>query len=708
MAQWNRKDRVLYAKVVYYGPAFGGKTTNLVSLHRITDPKNTNKLLTVQTSDDRTLFFDLLPFDLGDILGYQVAMKLYTVPGQVRYETTRQVVLTGADAIIFVADSTTGREEQNRWSLQNVKMNMHAKRLDPARVPLIYQFNKQDLPDAAPPEQVARWLGVPAENGFPAVATRGDGVLETFIATSQAMLESLVANADERTRQAMDLAQLGHHVQKAFAPFCARVAQDRTSADAVDVAPAGRADPIVLQGQDQLEGSIETSLELAERLSTETARALRREREAETYLRLNESLRQVGASFDRKTIVDSALTMIAEILEVRAISLLWLQPSGEPAQGPVWGMPADPLLAFDEGRELLQRMMAGDETCVVADLQAEWGPEAAMHHLPGLQAAVSVPIGSNPRCAMLAYAPQPDGKFEAQDVRFLEIVAGHLTVGLEKARLYADLTQHRDRLEEIVAARTEQLRKAHAEQRALEQTKDRFISNVSHEMRTPLTAILSSAMFLRDYKSKAKERAEMVDSIVHSGQALQKLLDDLFRLAQFDVGTSAPEYAETETNKLIDEAVRLHARTAPQVDTKGAPSAIRVDLSRMARAVANLLDNAAKFSPPNKQIELRIRAAKFECEGQEIPGMTISVLDRGPGVPREDRERIFAPLEQAGDQLTAKPEGMGIGLHEVRAIARQHGGLVEYRSRRGGGSEFRIAIPLAEPVPERTKEAASA
>ena len=156
MAQWSRKDRTLYTKLVYYGPAFGGKTTNLQSLHRITDPRGQHKLLSVKTADDRTLFFDLLPFDLGDILGYQVAMKLYTVPGQVRYDTTRQVVLAGADAVVFVADSTAGREDQNVWSLQNLQMNMRAKRLDPARVPVLFQFNKQDLPDeAAPPEEVA-------------------------------------------------------------------------------------------------------------------------------------------------------------------------------------------------------------------------------------------------------------------------------------------------------------------------------------------------------------------------------------------------------------------------------------------------------------------------------------------------------------------------------------------------------------------------
>lgn len=200
MAQWSHADRTIYTKIVYYGPAFGGKTTNLESLHRITDPQQENRLLAVKTSDDRTLFFDLLPFDLGDILGYQVAMKLYTVPGQVRYDATRQVVLAGADAVIFVADSNSGRAEQNRWSLQNLRMNMRAKRLDPATVPITFQFNKQDLAEAAAPREVASWLGLRADDGIPAVATVDRGVLETFMASTNVMLQRLVGMADKRTR----------------------------------------------------------------------------------------------------------------------------------------------------------------------------------------------------------------------------------------------------------------------------------------------------------------------------------------------------------------------------------------------------------------------------------------------------------------------------------------------------------------------------
>ena len=163
MAQWNRTERTLYAKLVYYGPALGGKTTNLRVLHAITDPDGKEKLVSVETADDRTLFFDLLPFELGSVLGYRVAVKLYTVPGQVRYDRTRKLVLAGADAVIFVADSDPAREQENRLAWDDLRRNMRANGLDPKAVPVLVQLNKRDLAGAAPAASMARWFGVDPE-----------------------------------------------------------------------------------------------------------------------------------------------------------------------------------------------------------------------------------------------------------------------------------------------------------------------------------------------------------------------------------------------------------------------------------------------------------------------------------------------------------------------------------------------------------------
>src|SRR5438477_85057 len=156
MVQFNFSERTIKAKVVYYGPAQSGKTTNLEQIHRVTDPGATNRLISLNTAQDRTLFFDLLPFSLGAVSGYDFKVQLYTVPGQVQYNATRRVVLAGADAVVFVADSRRSMAKENQAAFENMKVNLLANRLVPEKVPLVVQFNKQDLPDLIPESEPQR------------------------------------------------------------------------------------------------------------------------------------------------------------------------------------------------------------------------------------------------------------------------------------------------------------------------------------------------------------------------------------------------------------------------------------------------------------------------------------------------------------------------------------------------------------------------
>ena len=688
MAQWSHADRTLHAKVVYYGPAFGGKTTNLEALHRITDPKKANKLLSVKTANDRTLFFDLLPLDLGDILGYQVAMKLYTVPGQVRYDTTRQVVLAGADALVFVADSSASRKEQNVWSLQNLQMNMRAKGLDPSRVPVLYQFNKQDLPDSAPPQMVASWLGIPAEKGFAAVAIDGKGVLETFMSASRAMLEKLVAMADGRTRREIDSGELGGQLDRAFAPYVARLEESETETPGPDLTSQT---PIILDDENLLEGAVQTGVRLGEELTTEATRASRLEREAETFRKISELLRGVGASFDRERIVGATLRAVKETLEVPVVSLV--RDGDGPDEALTLGSDEEPLLDFAEGRELLDRMRSAAGPCVVEELADECPMPDNAILLNSLRAVAAVPVEATGRLSLVAYAPRPDGAFRQPDVRFMVTVAGHLAVGLEKARLHADLSGHRDHLEQTVAERTEQLREAYDDLRRLDEMKDRFLANLSHEMKSPLTAVLSAATVIRDYESDPVERMELVGSIVTSAEMLQRQLEDLFRLVNLEQSDEPLELDDVKPERLAEEAIQISGGSGIQYKIEELPDLVRVDLDTLGRAVANLIDNAVKFSPTSSLVKLHLHGDCVEEEGT-VDTLVLSVLDRGPGVPEEDRKRIFAPFEQGGDTLTSKPRGIGIGLHEARTTVERHGGSLDYFPRKGGGSEFRMTIPL--------------
>jgi signal recognition particle receptor subunit beta len=176
VAQVDFAERQLTLKLVYYGPPLSGKTSNLRALHGMVDALNRGRLMTLDTRDDRTLFFDLLPIFFRTS-GFSFRIKVYTVPGQPVHEATRKVVLAGADGIVFVADSSVDQREANRSSWQNLVANL--KSLDLSAVPVVVQYNKRDLPDAVALADADRF-GDPDRPLEEACAKAGSGVVSTF------------------------------------------------------------------------------------------------------------------------------------------------------------------------------------------------------------------------------------------------------------------------------------------------------------------------------------------------------------------------------------------------------------------------------------------------------------------------------------------------------------------------------------------------
>lgn len=196
MVQFNHACRELTVKVVYYGPGLSGKTTNLATLHQRLAEGSRGKLLTVDTADDRTLFFDMMPVFFQTRGGLKVKVKLFTVPGQVIHNATRRVVLQGADGVVFVADGRKSASGENNGYWKNMMENLRENGFKKGEVPLVIQFNKLDLPDAQTPEQIDEVRKRGKEPIFGAVAIRGEGVLETLHGLLQLTYRSL----DERLR----------------------------------------------------------------------------------------------------------------------------------------------------------------------------------------------------------------------------------------------------------------------------------------------------------------------------------------------------------------------------------------------------------------------------------------------------------------------------------------------------------------------------
>ncbi|OGR07866.1 MAG: gliding motility protein [Deltaproteobacteria bacterium RIFOXYD12_FULL_50_9] len=185
MALIDLSKKEVHCKIVYYGAGRCGKTTNLLYIYNAMNTKNRGKMLTIDTKGDRTLFFDLLPLNLGKISGFDIRIQLYTVPGQVMYAATRKLVLKGVDGIVFVADPLRVRKERNKESLEDLRKNLKDYHLNLDEMPLVMQYNKRDLADTPIPTLTIAELEDDLNKElkrkyFEAIAIKGNGVFETL------------------------------------------------------------------------------------------------------------------------------------------------------------------------------------------------------------------------------------------------------------------------------------------------------------------------------------------------------------------------------------------------------------------------------------------------------------------------------------------------------------------------------------------------
>jgi hypothetical protein len=189
----NYASREINCKIVYYGPGLCGKTTNLQFIYEKTNPAAKGKLISLATETDRTLFFDFLPLELGNVRGFKTRFHLYTVPGQVFYDASRKLILKGVDGVIFVADSQRERMDANVESLRNLELNLKTQGYDIRALPYVLQLNKRDLPSAVPVEEMKAKLGLNNEPVLEAIAAseEGIGVFDTLKAVAKLVLQDL-------------------------------------------------------------------------------------------------------------------------------------------------------------------------------------------------------------------------------------------------------------------------------------------------------------------------------------------------------------------------------------------------------------------------------------------------------------------------------------------------------------------------------------
>ena len=191
----NYLSREINCKIVYYGPGLCGKTTNLQYIYNRTNPDAKGKMISLATETERTLFFDFLPLEIGEIRGFKTRFHLYTVPGQVFYDASRKLILKGVDGVVFVADSQMLRMEANIESMDNLRTNLMEQGYNLDALPYVIQYNKRDMPGISPVEDLRTQLNAAGVPDFEAVAPTGEGVFETLKAVAKLVLTELKRGA---------------------------------------------------------------------------------------------------------------------------------------------------------------------------------------------------------------------------------------------------------------------------------------------------------------------------------------------------------------------------------------------------------------------------------------------------------------------------------------------------------------------------------
>ncbi|MFH1177775.1 MAG: ATP-binding protein [Acidobacteriota bacterium] len=719
MVQFDNQYKQVKLKVVYYGPALGGKTTCLQSIHRVTDPQRRTKLYALSTAADRTLFFDLLALDLGRVRGYRLMMQLYTVPGQVQYNATRRAVLAGADGVVFVADSRRQQAGVNRESMGNLIENLRANGLDPDTIPVVLQYNKRDLPDLLSRAEMDAELNRRANPVFESVATTGAGVMEAFSAITEATVMA-VADRLGLSSQPDAITRLITSVRAALQPY--------TSAGAVDppvvIRPESKAG---LLGNDELVAeAVRANMAMTDlnsrldRLSTELERRV-------TQLRtINEFGRLMTLAREPEEVTGAFLDRLLAELRVACGSLMLVDGQGELVEVLRRGLAVDPALQAGAGgtpaaailasrRPLLVRVDEPDGTQAFA---SRWIDEVLGL---GFAGALAVPLIAQDRPLGLVtlYADSARGAFEDEDLELATVVAGNAAVALANARAWRTLEQLNRSLEGAVAERTKELDAALRQTRALaseledrnlaleaanhqlrelETLKGDLLNRIAHELNTPVTAIQTAARILARYDEVPPEKAaKFVDIINQESGRLADLIASALQAAVLGLPESRPRSAAVGLADLLKRALApLRAeitRRAVTLQVKVAAGLDQLtgDAEQLEAALRAVVKNALDFNRDGGSAVITVKPIRRGA----TPYVEVRVVDTGVGIPAGDLAKVTDLFWQGGNVMTEKPRGLGLGLAVARRVAENHGGALEVTSEEGKGTTVTLLIPAA-------------
>ncbi len=721
MVQFDNQYKQIKIKIVYYGPALGGKTTCLQYIHRATDPRRRTRLYALSTASDRTLFFDLLALDLGRVRGYRLTLQLFTVPGQVQYNATRRAVLAGADGVVFVADSQQSQGAANEESLANLAENLRANGLDPGAVPVVLQFNKRDLSHLLGRAALDGALNPAGHPAFETVATTGRGVMEAFAAITEATVRS-VADRLGLGGQTESLKRLLGNVKTAFSPFLTEREVDERDAPVV-YRPA--ATGTRLEADELVGEAVRANVAMVE-LNAQLDRTTRDlERRVRQLRFINEFGRLMSMAREPEEVTGGLLERILSELGAANGSLI-VAGEGGLTELVRRGLATDPLMSDDvDGRPAAEGLLSSRQPLLVSLEELEPSQLMASPWLGelrelGFVSAIAVPLVAQDRpiAVVTAYADASRGAFGDEDLELVTALAGNAAVALANARAWRRLERANESLEAKVAERTGELEEtlrrvegmaaaleertvllegANRQLRELERLKGDLLHRIAHEFNTPVTAIQTAARILARYGEVPADRAAKFVGIINEEAA--RLAGLIAASLQAEVLSAPEEAVPVAPVKVAALIKRVLASLKAEIAQRDLKVRVKVaagldevggDERQLEAALRAVVKNAIEFNRDGGSITVVVQSVR---QGRTVLA-ELRVEDTGVGIPSEDLEHVCEVFWQGGNVLTGKPRGVGLGLAVARRVAENHQGRLEVASEEGTGTTVSLYLPL--------------
>ncbi len=650
MVQFNTRANEILLKLVYYGPGLSGKTTNLQLMHAMCAESNKGEMFSVNTQEDRTLFFDLLPINLGYIYGNAIHLQIYTVPGQVQYDASRRVVLGGADGVVFVADSSESKMQDNVDSLSNLYHNLNANRLNIKQIPFVLQYNKRDLPDAMAVGVMNRRLNFRNVPYFEAVANKGVGVLDTFLAITRETVSSTFKkyHLDKKIKDFDEMLNLidsnvrGSMREPAMAleapgqPETTVLRHSNVSVE--DLQPGKVADASELL-EDALKANMETARLYSELKSAKDALEQKSAEMAQLYSQLE---RANADNQKTRRYLESLIQSVGE-------AIISFGPDGKIL---TWNSAAERIFGYPRAE------VAGQNLSLILPHSRAGETEQAMAVVgqgQSLKDVQTTRLRKDGRefPTSITYAP-----VKGADERILAFSA-----------VIRDLDEQKNLERKLSES------EAHS-------SLGRVLEPVFNDLVGRLAPLQIQARAVQE---------SAVDS-AHTGQ-LNRLVQGLDNLSarmrplMMILNPPTPRREPASLNLLAQEAakkVEMEAAAAGvAMETALDPNVgeTSLDAEQIREALAGLLRNAIQSAvrAPQRRIRLATRAAHNAFH--------VVVQDTGPTVLASDQAKYFDLATVDG------PESLGRVLAAV--VLRQHGGRIALRSQEGSGNAVLGEIPFA-------------